>query len=305
MKLLMTGATGMIGQHIQHLCRKRGIALNYLTRDQHNIKNDPQCRGFLWNPKSGTIDQNCLRGVDKIVHLAGASVAKRWTPSQKKAIIKSRLDSAQLLYDLLEQTDNGVTQFISASAIGIYPDSMSHLYTEESTEVAGDFLGKVVQKWEKAANRFMELGIEVTKIRIGLVLARESGFFPKIKAPIDNFMGTYLGSGNQWQSWIHIRDLARLFLFVAEEEQTGIFNGVAPHPVKQKNLIDCIAKHRYKSIKLPPLPRFALCLFFGQMAKMVLASQLVMSKRLESIGFKFKFHHLENAVIDLLEEEED
>lgn len=300
MKLLITGVTGLIGNHIRELCREKKIDINYLTTSRDKIESTSGYHGFYWNPKTGEIDKNCLEDVDKIIHLAGASVAQRWTKKHRKDILDSRIDTANLLFKLLSENKNHITQFISASAIGIYPNSISHLYDEDSDEVGKDFLSEVVQKWETAADQFKNLGLEVTKVRIGLVLAEKGGILAEIKKPIQNYVGAPLGNGNQWQSWIHISDLARLFVFVAEEEHSGIFNAVAPQPVKQKNLIKCVAEHLNKPILFPKVPGFILKIVLGEMATMILASQLVVSKRLEPLGFTFHFHHLENAVKDLV-----
>lgn len=300
MKLLITGATGLIGKHICEICRNRSYEVNYLTTSQEKIKNKSNFHGFYWNPAQDKIDTSCIEGVDKIIHLAGANIVKPWTKSYREQIINSRIDSANLLYKLLSEEENEVTQFISASAIGIYPSSISHLYDESSTEKADDFLGKVVQKWEISADQFKHLGIGVSKIRIGLVLAQEGGFLQAIKKPINNYVGSCLGSGKQWQSWIHIEDLAHLFVYVAEEEQGGVFNAVAPQPVKQKNMVKSVAKYLDKPLFLPAIPESVLHLILGDRATMILASQLVQSKRLFNIGFTFKFHHLEKAIHDLL-----
>lgn len=304
MKLLITGATGLIGRHIRAICKEKAYSVHYLTRDPDKIEDHPDYKGFLWDPDKGQIDKRCFKDVDKIIHLAGAPISKRWTKSYRKSILRSRIKSAALLHKVLLKEENQVIQFVSASAIGVYPDSISHLYKESSKEKANDFLGLVVQEWEKTADSFKELGIMVTKMRIGLVLAPQSGMLAELKRTIGNYVGSYLGSGKQWQSWIHIEDLARLFMFVLEEEQEGVFNAVAPNPVKQKNLVKCIAKHMDKPLVLPPAPRPVLRVVLGRMANMVLSSQLVMSEKLEGSGFIFKYTQMENAIKDLISEDQ-
>lgn len=300
MRLLITGITGLIGNHIRNLCEEKNYSIHYLTTRKEKIENKPNYKGFYWNPESGEIDADCIEGVDKIIHLAGASVAKRWTKKYRKEILSSRIKTASLLYSLLKNKQNQVNQFISASAIGIYPSSKSKLYDEFSEDKAKDFLGLVVQEWEKSADQFIELGIEVAKLRIGLVLAKENGFLAEIKKPIKYFVGSSLGSGKQWQSWIHIDDLARLFLFVAERNLEGVFNAVAPNPVMQKYLIKSIAQNMKKPIILPPVPEFVLKAALGDMAKMITSSQLVVNKRWESSKFIFRHTQVEGAIKDLL-----
>lgn len=301
MKLLVTGATGLIGSQFCELCKEKGYAINYLTTHKGKIEDKPDYKGFYWNPENGEIDPECLEGVDKIIHFAGASVAQRWTKKHRKEILSSRIKTANLLRDLLSKKENQVTQFISASAIGIYPSSLSKLYDESSKEEADDFLGLVVQEWEKEADEFRQLGVGVSKLRIGLVLSADSGFLAEIKNPIKYYVGSALGSGNQWQSWIHIEDLASLFLFVAEEELEGVFNAVAPNPVKQKYLINCIAKALKKPILLPPVPGFLLKTALGDMATVITSSQLVVSERWEGEGFVFKYTQVQSAIRDLVE----
>lgn len=300
MKLLITGVTGLIGSHIRKLCEEKNYTIHYLTTRKEKIENQPHYKGFYWNPETGEIEEDCIIGVDKIIHLSGASIAKRWTKNYRKEIISSRIKTASLLYDLLKEKENQVSQFISASAIGIYPSSKSKLYDEFSEDKADDFLGLVVQEWEKSADKFSELGIEVAKLRIGLVLSKNHGFLAEIKKPVQYFVGSSLGSGKQWQSWIHIDDLARLFLFAVENDLEGVFNAVAPNPVMQKYLIKSIAQTLKKTILLPPVPEFVLKTALGEMANLITSSQLVVSKHWGNSKFIFRHTQVEGAIKDLL-----
>lgn len=300
MKILITGMTGLIGGHLLELCRAVGVEVHYLTRNPNKITKEPTLKGFFWDPESGEIEEECLEGVTKIVHLAGASVAQRWTKRQKKLIITSRERTGELLYDLLSSHTNDVNQLLSASAIGIYPSSLSRLYTEDSPGRADDFLGNVVQKWEAAADRFTDLGILVTKVRIGLVLAADGGFLEQIKKPIKNYMGACLGSGRQWQSWIHVEDLVALFIYLLQNDIDGVFNGVAPSPVKQRYLLKKIAKIFRRPLLLPPVPGFVLEFLVGEMSSMILSSQLVASQKIEQTNFQFQFTQVDKALKDLL-----
>jgi len=144
------------------------------------------------------------------------------------------------------------------------------------------------------------LGIAVSKIRIGLVLSHDAGFLAELKKTIKYYIGSPLGSGSQWQSWIHIKDVARLFLYVAEEELDGIFNAVAPNPVNQKNLVKCIAEKMEKPLFLPPVPSPVLKLVLGAMANMITSSPLVVSKRLQGTDFRFEYMQVEKAIEDLI-----
>lgn len=300
MRVLITGATGLIGSSITKLCLEKNIEVYYLTTSKEKIENSQNYKGFYWNPTENKIDEKCIEGVDKIINLVGASVAERWTDKQKKAIIDSRVESASVLYNLLDRKENKVTQVVSASAIGIYPDSFTKLYHEDSPNIADNFLGNVVIKWERAVNKFQKLGIEVAKIRIGVVLAEGGGALEKMKEPIEKGFGSPLGSGKQWQSWIHIEDLARIFLFALENDLEGVYNGVAPNPVTNKKLTTSIAKILDKNLWMPNVPAFMLKLILGEMATIVLASQLVSNQKIDAHGFKYHYSHIMPALKNIL-----
>ncbi len=299
MRVLITGATGLIGTELSRLCREKGIKVNYLTTSKSKIEKKEDYQGFFWDPNSQEIEAGCLEGVHTIVHLAGASIAEPWSDSYKRKIINSRTETARLLFNTLEKTSNQVENFISASAIGVYPSSLEKLYFEDEKQVADNFVGEVVRKWEAAADQFEELGIDVAKIRVGLVLAENGGMLEKIKKLIALNMGAAVGSGKQWQSWIHIKDLAGIFLFAIENELTGIYNAVAPNPVTNKEMTRELAKEMGKSIWLPNVPKFALKTLLGEMSQIVLSSQLVSSKKIEEVGYNFEYTNLSRALGDL------
>jgi hypothetical protein len=300
MKVLITGATGLIGSQIVSLCQQENIAVNYLTTSKEKLENQDYYKGFYWNPEEGKIDESCFEGVTKIIHLVGASVAKRWTKKQKEIILSSRLATTQLLIDTLKGIEHNIEHVISASAIGIYPSDFQKLYHEDQHPIADNFLGEVVEKWEAAVDGFEQLGIDVAKIRIGLVLSKNGGALEKIAKPVRYGVGAPLGSGKQWQSWIHIEDLASIFLFVAKNRLEGVYNGVAPNPVTNQELTSQIAKVLNKPLWLPNVPEFALKLALGEMATIVLGSQLVSNNKIDSQRFLYKFTHIKPALEDLL-----
>ena len=300
MRVLITGATGLVGTHISDLCARKGYDVHYLTTGRGKIEKKPGYTGFYWDPEKGEIDSKSFEGVDAIIHLAGASVAKRWTQSYKEEIINSRVKSAGLLYDTLLGSGTKISHFISASGISVYPSSLRKLYFEDEPEVDDSFLGEVVEIWETAADQFSKLGMKVSKLRTGLVLATEGGALPKIKEPISYNAGAAFGSGKQWQSWIHIQDLARMYLFILEKNLEGVYNAVAPNPVTNKELVKMIAGSIGKKIWLPNIPATALKLALGEMSSTVLASQLVSSNKIEKAGFDFRYKNLPKALEDLL-----
>lgn len=300
MRVLITGATGMIGSKITQLCHEKEIDVNYLTTDKSKIENRNKYKGFYWNPEQEEIDENCLYDVDGIIHLAGASIAEPWSKPYKQEIIKSRTQTAALLLKTLKDINHDVRCLISASAIGGYPSSLEKLYFEEDNIETDTFVGKVVNKWEHAADEFECEGLDIVKIRIGLVLAEEGGILTKIKKPIAMNLGAALGSGKQWQSWIHIDDVAGIFLYAIQHELTGTYNAIAPNPVTNKELTKEVASKMNKALWLPNVPKFVLKSLLGEMSQIVLSSQLVSSKKIDSTGYNFKFTKLSKALDDIL-----
>lgn len=300
MKILITGATGMIGKELVDLLLQNNHTVHYLTTSKDKIHNKSNYYGFFWNPEQSIIDENCLMGVDAIIHLAGATVSKRWTNSYKEEIIESRVLTTNLLYKALKDYPNQVKQVVSASAIGIYPHSLTEIYTEDSLKVSHDFLGTVVQKWEESVDVFSVLKIKVCKIRIGLVLSDKGGALSEMVKPIKLGLGSPFGSGMQMQSWIHISDLVELFYFATQNQLEGVYNAVAPNPVTNKELVVAIAKVLNKSLILPAVPKFVMQLILGEMHQLLFSSQYVSSKKIQEKQFHFRFNELEPALLDLL-----
>ena len=299
-KVLITGATGFIGTHIVPLCLKDGISVHYLTTRKEKLNAFKGAQGFYWNPAKNEIDVDCLENVDAIVHLAGATVSKRWTKAYKKVILDSRTKTATLLYNTLENNRHIVRSFISASGISIYPNSFTKLYDEENHDINNDFLGMVTAAWESSVDKFKDLGIDVAKIRTGVVFDANEGAFSQLIKPIKMGIASPVGSGNQWMSWIHIDDLARLYLYVITEKLEGIYNAVAPTAVTNKKLTRVVAQHLNVASWLPNVPSFMLKLFLGEMSSLALKGQLVSSKKIQQQGFTFLYANVCEALHSLL-----
>ncbi|MDA9343973.1 TIGR01777 family oxidoreductase [Algibacter sp.] len=300
MRVLITGATGLIGQEIVKLCHEKDIKVNYLTTSKSKIVQEENYKGFYWNPKAKEIDADCFKGVDAIVHLAGATVSKRWTPSYKKEILSSRTETTALLVNTLRELTHTVNQVVSASAIGIYPDSLINYYDESHNEISSSFLGQVVSVWEQASDEFSKLNITVSKIRIGLVLSNKGGALMEIVKPIKFGLGAAFGNGKQWQSWIHIHDLANLFLYVLQNNLRGVYDAVAPNPISNSELTKTAASVLHKPLFMPNIPKFFMKLVLGEMHILLFESQRVSSKKIADEGFLFKFNYLEPALNNLL-----
>ncbi len=301
MKVLITGATGLIGSQLVQLCLDKGYDVNYLTTSKSKLRQDGHVTGYYWNLKSKEIDVKAFDDVDAIINLAGAPIAKRWTKAYKQDILQSRIDALTLLLDTIKTHNIEIKHLISASAIGYYPDSYDTYYTEDFKSIGHEFVIDVVRKWEAAADSFTAIDIPVSKVRIGVVLTDKGGALPKLVKPIKHYIGAALGSGQQWQSWIHIEDLANIFMYLLEHKLEGVYNAVAPNPTTQNTLTEIIAETIKRPLWLPKVPAFILKLLLGEMSYIVLTGQRVSSEKIQHKGFTFKYYQLIQAIEELLE----
>lgn len=300
MTVLITGATGLIGREIVKQCHDKGFNVHYLTTSKSKLATESNYKGFFWNPNNNEIDHSCFDGVSTIINLVGASISKRWTKPYKKEILESRTKTAQLLQDTIRLYNYNIKHVVSASAIGIYPSSFTNYYDEAYDQNSDSFLGTVVAQWEDAIDGFKELGCKVAKIRIGLVLARQGGALPEIIKPIKFGAGAAFGNGKQWQSWIHVTDLANIFLHVVAHKLEGVYNGVAPNAVTNSELTKTVAKVLHRPLIMPNIPKPLMKLILGEMHMLLFESQRVNSDKIKAKGFYFKYANLKPALIDIL-----
>lgn len=301
MKILITGATGLVGKELVAQLRAKGYGVHYLTTSKNKIQHSEDYRGFFWDPSNKEIDTACFEGVQGIINLAGATIAKRWTPAYKKEIQQSRTGSlATLKRGLKAVGDHQVAYLLSASATGIYPDSLTEFYTEQTQTTPTGFLAETVALWEAAAREFTPMGIPTGILRIGLVLSANGGALPEIAKPVRLGVGAPLGSGRQWQSWIHIEDLARMMVFALEERLEGVYNAVGPNPVTNKKLTQEIARILQKPLWLPNIPSWALSTILGEMSQLLTAGQRVSSEKIAMEGFAFTYTNVHQALEEIL-----
>jgi uncharacterized protein (TIGR01777 family) len=300
MKVLITGATGLIGTELVSLLLQNGISVNYLTTSKNKIVNELNYNGFYWSPEQGIIDENCLMGVESIINLAGANISKRWTNSYKQEIIESRLLSSALLFKALKSNPNQVKQIVSASGTSIYPNSDSIIYDENSTQVNPSFLGNVVIKWEESTDKFASLGLKVCKLRTGIVLSSKGGALVEMLKTIQLGLGSSFGSGKQIQSWIHIHDIAALYYFAINNDLDGVYNAVSPNPVTNEELTFTIAKVLKKPLFMPNIPKFMMSLFLGEMHELLFENRNLSAKKIIDKGFVFKYKTIGEALKNIL-----
>ena len=299
MKLLITGGTGLVGRNIIAEAKNRGIKVHYLTTDKRKIISDETVKGFYWNPKEDFLDHRCFEGVDTLIHLAGATISKPWTPKNRKEIMDSRVITSRMLSQSMKHEKIKMKQILCASAIGIYPNSFEDTLTENSVETPENFLQEVTQAWEQQSHVMSDCTDHLSIFRIGLVLAKDEGLLAELSRPVKLFSGTAFATGKQWQSWIHIDDLCQLFLFAAQAGWEGTYNAVAPKPVRQRTLIKALGRVLRRPVFLPNIPGALMKLVMGERSVLILGSQKVSSELVVSKGFSFKYSLLPEALKDL------
>ena len=290
--ILITGGSGLIGKRITALLEAKGKTVAWLSRSQQSQKS------FLWDVEKGSIDPEALEWADAVIHLAGAGVAdKKWTDERKKLILESRTKSTQLLHQAIEQATMKPDTFISASAIGYYGFDTGTNLMEESSPAGNDFLADVVIQWEAEVKKIESLHLRTVMLRIGIVLDKEGGALGEmLKPPV----AAPLGKGDQWMSWIHIEDLANMFVFALEKTTLqGIFNAVSPNPATNYRLTHEAARAKGKPFIGIGVPGFVLNLILGEMSQMVTGGNRVSSQKIQKAGFDFEFPILIPALKDI------
>lgn len=296
MKVLITGATGLIGNELVSLLLQNGVNIHYVTTSNKKIVNELNYKGFYWNPEQGIINENCLMGVDAIIHLAGATISKRWIKSYKQEIIESRLLSSAVLFKALKNHPNQVKQIVSASGTAIYPNNDTVIYDENSQEIDNSFLANVVFKWEESVDKFKSLGLKVCKLRTGIVLSNKGGALIEMAKPIKMGLGSPFGNGKQIQSWIHIHDIAALYFFAISNDLEGVYNAVAPNPVSNDKLTTAIATVLKKPLFMPNIPKFMMKLLLGEMHELLFENRNLSAQKIIDKGFVFKNKTIEKAI---------
>ena len=298
MKILITGGTGLIGTEISKQLLEQGHTVVYFSRSPR--KNNLDIPEYAWDVDKGTYDKLAFDGVEGIINLAGAPIAERWTAEHKSEILRSRVDATRLLYTAVQRLSLQLKVFISASAVGYYPNDFTKTYSENDAP-GNDFLSLVTQKWEQEAQNFSKLNIRTVRIRVGVVLSNDGGAFPLIAKPIKMGLGSPLGNGKQWMSWIHIKDVAGIFVHALENENAkGIYNAVSPEPVTNIDMTKAIASQLKKPLWLPKVPAIAIKLALGEMASTALSSNKVSSTKVAQSGYSFKYPELDEALKALL-----
>ncbi|MBI5584242.1 MAG: TIGR01777 family protein [Deltaproteobacteria bacterium] len=301
MKIFITGGTGFIGAFLTKELTARGHQVTVLTRVVKPGRALPAGAIFLeGNPLQAGAWQKTVPEHEVFINLAGASIFSRWTEAAKKEIRESRLLTTRNLVAALAERKGSDSLLLSTSAIGYYGPHEDEEVTEE-TPPGTDFLAQVCRDWETEARQAENFGVRVICCRFGIVLGERGGALDQMVPLFNKGLGSPLGSGRQWFSWIHQQDLSRIFLFLLErQEVSGPINCTAPQPVTNKELTRLLAEALGKPAFLPAVPGFMLKLVLGEFGNVLLTGQKVLPRKLLSLGFEFLHPDLKKTLQHLL-----
>jgi uncharacterized protein (TIGR01777 family) len=300
MKILMTGATGLIGKNLCQSLIRDGHRIVALSRSHAHSTDSTGIQFFRWEPETELPPLEAWRDVDAVIHLAGESVAAvRWTDEQKRRIRDSRLKGTRNLVAGMQDARTPPEVFVSGSAVGYYGDREGEILTESSKPGSG-FLCEVCVEWEAEAARARELGVRVAFVRTGVALSSSGGALEKMLTPFKMGLGGRLGDGQQWFPWIHLEDIAGIFRHALTATGVeGPINGAAPGIVTNEEFTRELAAALRRPVFLP-VPKVALRILMGELAEVVLASQRVVPRVALDTGYEFKHPYLKSALESLL-----
>jgi len=296
MKVLVSGAKGLVGSELVPLLTSQGQDVYRLTRSQADEAHD-----IVWDPTRGDIAKARLEGTDIVVHLAGEGIAnKRWNARVKEEIRRSRVEGTRLLCETLTQLETAPKTLICASAIGFYGDRGADLLNETSSPGTG-FLAEVCQQWEAACEPARAKGIRVVNLRLGMILSTKGGGLAKMLTPFKMGVGGNVGSGNQYWSWIAIDDvIGAINHCIVNDKISGAVNTTAPCPLTNRDFTRSLGTVLLRPT-LIPMPAVAARMALGEMADaLLLSSARVMPNRLSETGYHFQYPTLEPALKHLL-----
>ncbi|MCX7797195.1 MAG: TIGR01777 family oxidoreductase [Melioribacter sp.] len=300
-KIIITGATGLIGRKITESLIEDKDDVIIFTRNPEKAKRIiKNVKDYVyWDYNDIDSWKKYLENSHTIIHLAGENIAsKRWNKKFKEEIYNSRVLTTRAFVNALNDINNKPLNFLAASAVGFYGYSENEV--DEYSEKGEGFLANLVYDWENESKKLINYGIRVVNIRLGTVLSIEGGALPKLILQFKFFLGGTLGNGNQWFPWIHINDAVGIFLYALNNPDiNGTLNAVSPHKVRMKEFTKILGKNlnRPSYLKITPL---ILKIFFGEAAKYLLSSANVSPKRTQSLGYKFQYELLDDALINLL-----
>lgn len=295
--ITIAGGTGFIGKKLAESFKDKGVKVGIISRDSRKAVSEvPYADEFATWETSDL--KRILNSTETLINLSGASLAdKRWTEKYKKIILESRTKPARIITEIIQTLENPPKLVITASGIGIYGNTEE--LTDESSPPGLDFLSKVCVEWEKAS-LIDNPNIRQVNARMGVILDKKEGAFPKLMMPFKFFTGAILGSGKQWMPWIHIDDLVMSYHWIIQNEQlSGPINLVSNNPVKMSEFAKVISRVTKRPI-LMKVPEFLLNIVLGEQAMIVTKGQNAIPRKLMGSGFDFTYKELEVAIRSLI-----
>lgn len=303
MKVLVTGGTGFVGSEVVRAFLTAGDDVTVMTRRDPGSKDTARGKGpsyLIGDPVKEGEWQDRLGDHEVIINLAGASIFRRWNKDARKAIVESRVQTTQNLVTGLIRGEKKPSVLLSASAVGHYGFHGDE-DLDETSPAGQDFLASVTRAWEESALGAEKAGVRVVLCRLGVVMGVGGGALAKMVPLFQKGLGSPIGSGKQWVSWIHLKDLTSAFRFLAlEKTLSGPVNCTAPHPVTNRQMSRLLGEVLHRPVILPAVPAMAIKLSMGEFGTTVLEGQRVLPKRLLASGFSFQFPELKGALENLL-----
>ncbi len=291
MRITMTGATGFIGARVRAALEAGGHELRAVSR-----------RGaagfYAWPSPEAPFPAASLEGAGAVIHLAGETVAQRWTTEAKRRIRDSRVLGTQRLVEALAALKERPGVLICASATGYYGDRGEEVL-DETSEPGQGFLAETCLEWEGAAAQAEALGVRVVRLRFGMVLGRDGGALKKMLPAFRLGLGGKLGDGQQWMPWIHLEDVVALVEWALAQPVSGAYNAVAPAPVRNEGFTRALEGVLGRPAVFT-VPEWALRAAMGEAAEIALSSQRVMPRAALNAGFRFRHAHVADALRALL-----
>lgn len=298
MNILVTGGTGFIGKQIIQALLVKGHAVTNLTtqRKQEGVLSE-KFQHVYWNPASKELNKSLLPSIQGVVHLAGYSVANQWSPTNKALMVSSRISSTEFLCEILNEMETLPDVLVGASASGFYQNSYE--LQDENAPVGSGFLADLTAQWENASAS-LNPSIKNIHLRIGVVLSANDGALKKLTPIFKAGIGSAVGNGNQYMSWVHEKDLVALFIHCLENKvQSGVYNATSDSPITNYEFSKTLAKVLRKPFFLPKVPAFVLKLIFGEMSQLVLVSQRLCNLKIKSTEFQFHFKTIHDALANV------
>ncbi|WP_165043261.1 TIGR01777 family oxidoreductase [Dysgonomonas sp. ZJ709] len=299
MRIFITGGTGLVGSRLIETLALQGHDITVLSRDVEKAKLK------LGNKIEYCASLNTLQSLDEydaIINLAGESIAgKRWTDQQKECLSKSRWKITEKLTQLIKVSENPPEVYISGSAIGYYGAQSDNIITEDSVPY-DEFTYHLCRQWEDYALAAQSEQTRVCILRTSVVLSLNGGMLPKLLLPFRWGLGSVMGTGKQYFSWVHLEDMVNIIVFLLNHNDTkGVFNIASPNPVTNRQFSKVLAKQLNRPCFFR-IPSFAISLLMGEASALILGSQRVVPQHLIKLGYKFRFETIDDALNDILRE---